>query len=61
MSSGIYDAIVTKQEAERLFGLFKNAGAKVSLIWQDSGHELTMDEVQKSKKWLQPLLLPFFR
>jgi phospholipase/carboxylesterase len=52
MSSGIYDPIVTKQEAERLFGLFKNAGAKVSLIWQDSGHELTMDEVQKSKKWL---------
>jgi predicted esterase len=52
MSSGINDPIVSKQEAERLFGLFKNAGAKVSLSWQDSGHELTMDEVQKSKKWL---------
>src|ERR687887_1171906 len=52
MSSGINDPIVSKQEAERLFGLFKKAAAKVSLSWQDSGHELTMDEVQKSKKWL---------
>jgi phospholipase/carboxylesterase len=52
MSSGLYDPIVPKQEAERLFGLFKNAGAKVSLSWQDSGHELTMEEVQKAKEWL---------
>ena len=32
MSSGLYDPIVTKQEAERLFGLFKKAGAKVSVL-----------------------------
>src|SRR6266487_4912456 len=43
MSSGLYDPIVSKQEAESLFGLFKNAGAKVSLGWQESGHELTME------------------
>jgi phospholipase/carboxylesterase len=52
MSSGQYDPIVPKQEAERLFGLFKNAGAKVSLSWQESGHELTIEEVQKAKEWL---------
>jgi phospholipase/carboxylesterase/glyoxalase family protein len=52
MSSGLYDPIVSKQEAERLFGLFKNAGAKVSLSWQESGHELTMEEIQKAKQWL---------
>ena len=52
MSSGLYDPIVSKQEAERLFGMFKNAGAKVSLSWQQSGHELTMEEVQKAKEWL---------
>jgi phospholipase/carboxylesterase/glyoxalase family protein len=52
MSSGLYDPIVTKQEAENLFGLFKNAGANVSLSWQKSGHELTMDEIQKAKEWL---------
>ena len=52
ISSGLYDPIIPKQEAERLFGLFKKAGAKVSLNWQDSGHDLTMEEVQKAKEWL---------
>lgn len=52
MSSGLYDPIVPKQEAERLFGLFKKAGAKVSLNWQDSSHELTMKEVQNAEEWL---------
>jgi predicted esterase len=55
MSSGLYDPIVSKQEAERLFSLFKNAGAKASLSWQESGHELTVGEVQKAKEWLLSL------
>ena len=52
MSSGLHDPIVPKQEAERLLGLFKKAGAKVSLSWQNSGHELRMEEVQKTKEWM---------
>jgi phospholipase/carboxylesterase len=52
MSSGLMDPIVSKQEAERLFSIFKNTGAKISLSWQQSGHELTMDEIQKAKEWL---------
>ncbi|HEY9387241.1 MAG TPA: alpha/beta hydrolase [Nitrososphaeraceae archaeon] len=52
MSSGLYDPIVSRQEAENLYGLFKNAGAKVSLNWQESGHELTTEEIQKAKEWL---------
>jgi phospholipase/carboxylesterase len=52
MSSGSYDPIVSKQEAEKLFGLFKSAGAEVSLSWQESGHELTMEEIGKAKEWL---------
>jgi predicted esterase len=52
MSSGLYDPIVSKQEAEKLFGMFKNAGANISLSWQESGHELTMEEVRKAKEWL---------
>jgi phospholipase/carboxylesterase len=55
MSSGLYDPIVPKQEAERLFSLFRKAGAKVSLYWQNSGHELTIEDVQKAKEWLLPL------
>jgi phospholipase/carboxylesterase/glyoxalase family protein len=53
MSSGLYDPIVSRQEAERLFGLFKIAGANISLSWQESGHELTMEEIRKAKEWLR--------
>jgi phospholipase/carboxylesterase len=52
MSSGLYDPIVSRQEAENLFGLFKKAGANISLSWQESGHELTMEEIRKAKEWL---------
>jgi phospholipase/carboxylesterase len=52
MSSGLYDPIVSRQEAENLFGLFKKAGANISLSWQEGGHELTMDEIGKAKEWL---------
>jgi phospholipase/carboxylesterase len=52
MSSGLYDPIVSRQEAENLFGLFKKAGANISLSWQESGHELAMNEIQKAKEWL---------
>jgi phospholipase/carboxylesterase len=52
MSSGLYDPIVSRQETDRLFGLFKKAGASISLSWQESGHELTMEEIWKARKWL---------
>ena len=52
MSSGLYDPIVSLEEADRLFVLFKNAGAKVLLSWQESCHELTREEIQKAKEWL---------
>lgn len=52
ISSGLYDPIVSSQEAENLFGLFKKAGANISLSWQESGHELTVEEIQKAKEWL---------
>jgi phospholipase/carboxylesterase len=52
MSPGLYDPIVSRQEADRLFGLFKKAGADISLSWQESGHELTMEEIGKAREWL---------
>src|ERR671938_2073170 len=33
MSSGLYDPIVSRQEAEKLFDLFKDAGVDISLSW----------------------------
>ncbi len=52
LSSGLYDPIVPKQEVESLFSLFKKAGSKVSIYWQNSGHELVMEEVKEAKEWL---------
>jgi phospholipase/carboxylesterase len=52
MSSGLMDPIVSLDEADRLFGLFKKAGANISLSWQESGHELTIEEIRKAKEWL---------
>ena len=57
MSSGIYDPIVTRQGAEKLFGLFRKTGAKVTISWQESGHELTMEEVQTAREWLQKFIV----
>jgi len=55
MSSGLRDPIATRQEAERLSGLLKQAGAVVDLQWQDSGHELIQDDIQAAKEWLHLL------
>jgi phospholipase/carboxylesterase len=52
MSSGLHDPIVSKQDAEKLFNLFKKTGANVSLHWQNSGHELVMEDINKAKEWL---------
>jgi predicted esterase len=52
MSSGLEDPIATKQEAERLGSLLKQAGANVVLEWQNSGHELTQHDIQAAKQWL---------
>jgi phospholipase/carboxylesterase len=52
MSSGLRDPIATKQEAERLASLLRQAGANVVLEWQNSGHELTQHDIQAAKQWL---------
>jgi len=52
MSSGLRDPIATRQEAERLFGLFKQAHSAIELYWQNSGHELIQDDIHAAKKWL---------
>src|ERR671924_189529 len=53
MSSGLKDPIATKQEAERLSSLLKEASANVVLQWQNSGHELTQHDIQAAKQWLR--------
>ena len=52
ISAGLHDPIVTSQETKNLLNLLQKAGADVSINWQNSGHELTSDEVRKAKGWL---------
>ena len=50
--SGQYDPIVSKKQAESLYSILKNSGAKAEMQWQASGHELTQNDVQAAQRWL---------
>ena len=52
MSSGLQDPIATKNEAENLSELLGQAGADVTLEWQNSGHELVEGDIIAARKWL---------
>src|SRR5918994_2738278 len=56
MGAGEYDPIVSQEQTEMLFRLFKDSGANVILHWQkNSGHELGYDEISAAKDWLSNL------
>ena len=56
ISAGLHDPIVQRQETENLLSLLKKTGADVSIIWQNSGHELILEEIRKAKDWLLSVL-----
>jgi predicted esterase len=56
MGAGEYDPIVSREQTEMLFRLFKRSGANVAIYWQEnSGHELGYDEISAAKDWLSNL------
>lgn len=58
ISAGLHDPIVSKHETENLFNLLKKTGVvDISINWQDSGHELILEEIKKVKDWLLRLHL----
>ena len=50
---GLHDPIVSKQEAESLLKIFNKARSNVTIKWQDSGHNLTQEDIESAKKWLE--------
>jgi phospholipase/carboxylesterase len=53
LAEGRFDPIVPEEQAERLAAIFGEAGADVSLEWQDAGHQLTAGDVRVAGEWLQ--------
>ena len=57
ISAGLHDPIVPRQETQNLFNLLKKAGViDISINWQNSGHELILEEIRKAKAWLLHVL-----
>lgn len=50
---GMRDPIVSRQEAESLLKIFNKAHSNVTIKWQGSGHNLTQDDIESAKKWLE--------
>ena len=55
MSAGLHDPIVASYQTKDLFDLLEKVGAKVSIQWQNSGHELTQRDIVAARKWLSLL------
>jgi predicted esterase len=47
--------MVPPTETERLADMLREAGADVSMEWQNGGHELSPSEVERVKNWLTGL------
>ena len=51
IAAGMNDPICPPEESEELKRLLEEAGADVTLFWENKGHQLTMNEVAKAKEW----------
>lgn len=55
IGAGTNDPICPARESEELESLLSQAGADVTLHWEDYGHQLTNTEVQQAAEWYQSL------
>ena len=55
ISAGLHDPIVASYQTKDLFDLLEKVGAKVSIQWQNSGHELTQRDIVAARKWISLL------
>jgi predicted esterase len=55
ISEGRYDPIVPRAQGEELATLLRDAGADVTLEWREAAHNLVLDDVDASRRWLASL------
>jgi predicted esterase len=53
VSNGRQDPLVSETETERLVGLLRDAGADVTLAWQQAGHHLVQEDLSRAREWLE--------
>lgn len=51
IGAGTNDQMCPPEESEQLEQLFRNAGADVTLHWENYGHQLTGSEVDAAENW----------
>ncbi|HZO91361.1 MAG TPA: alpha/beta hydrolase [Chthonomonadaceae bacterium] len=54
MCEGRHDPIVPRDNAERLAEMLRQAGAEVTLAWQEGGHALLQQDIRAARAWLGP-------
>lgn len=52
LSSGEHDPIVPKENAQRLAGMLRDAGAKVTARFEPTGHALAFGDIEAAKNWI---------
>ena len=52
IGAGRNDPIAPAEQVERLAGLLREAGADVTVFWQQAGHTVTKDELEAAQRWM---------
>lgn len=52
LSAGRGDPIVPAEHTGRLAAMLRDAGAAVTVAWQQAGHELTNEDIGEARQWL---------
>jgi phospholipase/carboxylesterase/glyoxalase family protein len=53
IAAGRRDPIVPSENTERLAGMLRDHGVRVSLQWSEGGHGLVEDEIAAAREWLR--------
>ncbi len=55
ISNGRIDPMVPAAETDRLAALLRSTGATVEVIWQQAGHQLVHDDIERARAWLETI------